>query len=43
MEILANIWEIIKTLLLAIIGMGGMCFIVSVLGGLLEKIEKTSN
>lgn len=39
MEILSNIWVITRTFLLAIGGMGGMCFIVALLGGLLEKFE----
>ena len=39
MEIWVNIWEIVKTLFLAIGGMGAMCFVVSMLGGLLEKFE----
>ncbi len=39
MEILGNIWVIFKTFFLAIAGMDGMCFIVALLGGLLEKFE----
>ena len=41
MESLANLLEILKYLLLATVGSAAMCLVVSMFGGLLERIEGT--
>lgn len=43
MEVFANVLSILKYLVLATVGSAAMCFVVSLFGGLLEKLEGNSN
>ncbi len=42
MEVFSNVLSIFKYLILATAGSAAMCFVVSLFGGLLEKLEGNS-
>lgn len=42
MEVFANVLSILKYLVLATVGSTAMCFVVSLFGGLLERLEGSS-